>query len=82
VEVIEVSDWLIEQPADLRIQFGRIKIPCQNGKQLGSDYVGPESLDHSLDYLPRGLLQKVVNVEFEVILGDLAFELCRDQFGI
>ena len=43
VEVIEVSDWLIEHTEDLRISLGGAKIPCRSGKQLGSLYVGCES---------------------------------------
>ena len=62
VEVIEVSDWLIEQTEDLRISLGGAKIPCRSGKQLGSLYVGCESPAMTLDYLPRELLQFVRNV--------------------
>lgn len=62
VEVIEVSDWLIEQTEDLRISLGGAKIPCRSGKQLGSLYVGGESPGMSFDYLPRELLQRVVNI--------------------
>ena len=36
VEVIEVSDSLIEHTEDLRISLGGAKIPCRSGKQLGS----------------------------------------------
>ena len=43
VEVIEVSDWLIEHTEDLRISLGGAKIPCLSGRQLGSVYVGCES---------------------------------------
>ena len=59
VEVIEVSDWLIEHTEDLRISLGGAKIPCRSGKQLGSLYVGCESPAMTFDYLPRELLQVV-----------------------
>jgi hypothetical protein len=62
VEVIEVSDWLIEHTENLRIQLGGVTTPCRSGKQLGSMYVGPESPDRPIDYLPEGLLERVVNV--------------------
>ena len=62
VEIIEVSDWLIEHTEGLRISLGGAKIPCRSGKQLGSLYVGCESPGMTLDYLPRELLQAVVNV--------------------
>ena len=63
VEVIEVSDWLIEQTEDLRISLGGAKIPCRSGKQLGSLYVGCESPGMTFDYLPRELLERVLNIE-------------------
>ena len=61
VEVIEVSDWLIEHAEDLRISLGATKIPCRSGKQMGSLYVGCESPAMTLDYLPREPLQSVRN---------------------
>jgi hypothetical protein len=63
VEVIEVSDSLIEHTEDLRISLGGAKIPCRSGKQLGSLYVGCESLGMTFDYLPQELLERVLNVE-------------------
>jgi hypothetical protein len=63
VEVIEVSDWLIEHTEGLRIDLGGSKIPCQSGKQLGSLYVGCESPGMTFDYLPRELLASVLNIE-------------------
>ena len=63
VEVIEVSDWLIEHTEGLRMELGGSKIPCRSGKQLGSLYVGCESPGMTLDYLPRELLERVLNVE-------------------
>jgi hypothetical protein len=63
VEVIEVSDWLIGQTESLRIDLGGSKIPCRSGKQLGSLYMGCESPGMTFDYLPRELLQGVVNID-------------------
>lgn len=63
VEVIEVPDWLIDRTEDLRINLGGAKIPRRSGKQLGSLYVGGESSVMTLDYLPRELLERVLNVE-------------------
>lgn len=31
VEVIEVSDWLVEHTPEMRIQLGGTEIPCQSG---------------------------------------------------
>ncbi|MFZ0296765.1 MAG: HipA family kinase [Candidatus Sulfotelmatobacter sp.] len=74
VEVIEVSDWLIEHTEGLRISLGGAKIPCRSGKQLGSLYVGFESPSMTLDYLPRELLQSVRN------LSDFARVLVLDKW--
>ena len=74
VEVIEVSNWLIEQTEDLRLNLGGSKIPCRSGRQLGSLYVGCESPGMTFDYLPRELLQRVVNV------GDFARVLVLDKW--
>jgi len=74
VEVIEVSDWLIEHTEDLRIDLGGVKIPCCSGRQLGSLYVGSESPGMTFDYLPCELLQRVVNV------GDFARILVLDKW--
>lgn len=63
VETIAVSDWLIEHTDDLRIDLGDRKIPCQSGEQLGSLYGGPDSPGRTLDYLPRYLLEKVLNID-------------------
>jgi hypothetical protein len=63
VEVIEVSDTLIEQTDALRIELGGHEIRCRSGKQLGSLYIGCESRGMTFDYLPRELLQGVVNID-------------------
>ncbi|MGH9511362.1 MAG: HipA family kinase [Terriglobales bacterium] len=60
VEVIYVSDWLIEHTEDLRIQLAGHAIPCRSGKQLGSLYVGSPGM--TLEYLPQELLANVINV--------------------
>jgi hypothetical protein len=59
VEVIEVSDWLIEHTEELRIDLAGKKTPCRSGKQFGSLYVGEASL--TTDYLPIELLIRVQN---------------------
>ena len=72
VEVIEVSDWLIEHTEDLRIHLGGQRIPCRSGKQLGSLYVGSPGM--TLDYLPQELLTRVSNV------ADFARALVLDKW--
>jgi hypothetical protein len=72
VEVIEVSNWLIDHTPDLRIRLAGHDIPCQSGKQLGSLYVGDSGI--SLDYLPQELLKRVRN------LSDFARVLVLDKW--
>jgi len=60
VEVIEVSEWLIEHTPELRIQLGGTQIPCRSGKQLGSLCAGCSVT--TLDYLPQEMLVRVSNV--------------------
>jgi hypothetical protein len=73
VEVIEVSDWLIEQTEDLRVQLAGQRIPCRSGKQLGSLYVGSAGM--TLDYLPQELLVRASNV------ADFARALVLDKWA-
>jgi len=63
VETIAVTDWLIEHTEDLRIDLAGRRIPCRSGEQLGSLYGRPDSLGRTLDYLPRYLLEKVLNID-------------------
>ncbi len=73
VEVIEVSDWLIEHTPDLRIRLTGHDVPCQSGKQMGSLYAGdPEA---ALDYLPQELLTQASNV------ADFARVLVLDKWA-
>src|SRR5579864_3263205 len=36
VEVIDISDWLIANTPDLRVEIAGCKTPCSSGKQLAS----------------------------------------------
>ena len=74
VEVIDVSDWLITDTSELRIQLGGAELPCQSGKQLASLYLGTEMSGLTVDYLPRELLESVRNI------GDFARVLALDKW--
>ncbi|HEY6770205.1 MAG TPA: HipA family kinase [Candidatus Sulfotelmatobacter sp.] len=63
VERIEVSEWLIEHTADLRIQLGGSIIPCKPGSHFASLYVQDPSDGPVWDYLPENLLEDVRNVD-------------------
>ena len=62
VEIIDVSEWLIEHSTDFRIDLAGSQIPCVPGKHCGSLYV--ENPDSSLvvDYLPDELLRSISNI--------------------
>src|SRR5512136_3044286 len=61
VEVIEVSDWLVSNSPELRIELGGTATPCSSGRQLGSQYPDPEL--PMFDYLPESLLDQVANID-------------------
>src|SRR5260370_38417104 len=62
-EVIEVSQWLIEKTAELRIDLGGEQAPCSAGLQLGSRYVCDPSDGHIFHYLPESTMPKGKNIE-------------------
>ncbi len=63
VEVIDVSDWLIEHTDDLRVELNGSRIPCSSGRQLASLYAGDKIEATIFDYLPDGALQQIVNLD-------------------
>src|SRR5579859_1905341 len=60
VEAIEVSDWLIANTPDLRVDVGGLAKPCSSGQQLASLY--PDLETQVFDYLPESLLTQVANL--------------------
>ena len=64
VAVIEVSDWLIANTPDLRIELAGLATPCSSGLQLGSRHIGNPEQDRVFDYLPEALmLEKTRNLQ-------------------
>jgi hypothetical protein len=63
VEVIDVSNWLIQRTDDLRVELGRDAVPCKSGKQLASLYAGDKIEATLFDYLPDAALEHVVNLD-------------------
>jgi len=63
VEVIDVSDWLIENTDDLRVELAGAWIPCSSGRQLASLYAGDTTEASICDYLPDDELEDVVNIQ-------------------
>jgi len=72
VEVIEISDWLITNTPDLRVDLAGSSTPCSSGRQLASLY--PDVEAEVYDCLPESLLPRVSN------LGDFARCLVLDKW--
>lgn len=62
-DVVEVTDWLIENTADLDLDFGRRRERCKPGLHFGSRLVGGLMPGHVVDYLPEEQLVEVRNLE-------------------
>jgi len=63
VEVIEISDWLIEHTEDFRFEVAGQSLKCRPGMHLGSRYPVDPLDDVVFDYLPEGMSPRVRNVE-------------------
>jgi hypothetical protein len=64
-EAIEVSDWLVQNTPELRIQLGGSEVPCSSGLQFGSMYpcnAANEPME-IFDYLPKSFLEKATGIE-------------------
>jgi len=75
-EIVEVSDWLIQETAELHVQLASKKVPCAPGLQFGSRFIVDPRDGHVLEYMPDSLLMHdsggVRNPE--VFAGALAFD--------
>jgi hypothetical protein len=61
VRVIEVSEWLVQNSPDLKIDLGMGAAPCASGLQLGSRYVADPLEAMVFDYLPEAMLSRIAN---------------------
>ena len=61
-DVVEVSEWLVENTPDLHMDMGRKQERCLPGLQFGSRYVGGLMPGQVLDYLPEEQLGAVRNL--------------------
>jgi hypothetical protein len=64
VAIIEVSDWLVANTPELRIDVAGVSTPCSSGLQLASRYVADPQQDTVCDYLPESLmLERTENLD-------------------
>jgi hypothetical protein len=62
VQIIEVSEWLIANTPELKIDLGGISVPCTSGLQFGSRYVTDPLKQAVFDYLPHSMLDRISNL--------------------
>ena len=62
-DVLEVTDWLIDNTQDLEVDFGSRRERCRAGHCFGSRLVGGLMPGHLLDYLPEEQLAEARNLE-------------------
>lgn len=73
-EVIDVSDWLIKNTAELTIEERRGNQPCLSGLQFASRWIGGLMPGQTVDYLPEEQLLQIHN------LGEFAGILALDKW--
>jgi hypothetical protein len=74
VELVDVSQWLIDNTLELEIDLGKTTVKCEAGLQFGSRFVGGLMPGQVVDYLPEGQLAEVKN------LGEFAGILALDKW--
>jgi hypothetical protein len=72
VTVVEVSPELVENTADLVMQFATGRVACKPGRQFGSQYPGHPAEISVHDYLPDDQLLEVEDLD--VFCGMLVFD--------
>ena len=73
-ELVEVSNWLVENTPELEIDLGKTKVRCEPGLQFGSRFVGGLMPGQVVDFLPEEKLAEVRN------LGEFAGILALDKW--
>jgi hypothetical protein len=72
---IEVSEWLIENTPELRIDLPGRSVRCSAGVQLGVQYVTDPLHGQVYDYMPESMMPRISNV------GDFARVLVLDKWA-
>ena len=70
-DVVEVSGWLIRNSPGMVVELGRgVRVPCVEGLQFGSQFVGGLMPGQVVDYLPEPQMDEVRNLnEFAGMLA-------------
>jgi hypothetical protein len=59
--IMEVSEWLIENTPELKIDVSPRSVRCASGLQFASRYAGDLELDRVFDYLANSTFHRIVN---------------------
>ncbi|WP_197413970.1 HipA family kinase [Terracidiphilus gabretensis] len=62
-DLIDVSEWLIENTPELEMDLGRSRERCKPGLHFGSRFAGGLMPGQVVDYLPEEQLAEVKNIE-------------------
>jgi hypothetical protein len=62
-EIITVSDWLVQNTPELRIEIAGHSVPCLAGLQCGARYVCDPFAGQVFDYLPESMFERIKNPE-------------------
>lgn len=63
VRVIDVSEWLITNTPELRIESVGLPLPCAAGLQVASRYACDIWQDQVFDYMPESMFRRLKNPE-------------------
>jgi hypothetical protein len=63
VRIMEVSDWLVENTPELKIDVSPRSVPCASGLQFASRYADDPEQDRVFDYLPDSMLYRIANLD-------------------
>lgn len=74
IEVVEVTEWLIENTPELEMDFGRTRERCRPGLHFGSRFAGGLMPGQVVDYLPEEQIASLKN------LGEFAGILALDKW--
>lgn len=72
--MIDVSEWLIANTHELKIETAALSLPCVSGLQFGSRYIVDPQQEAVFDYLPEPMFKKVRNI------GDFPRVLVLDKW--